>query len=62
MPKVEMYKNDPKILDDKKFKEDLKKGVPSELRGLFWQKIVGNELRITQKLFDVLLERAKICE
>jgi hypothetical protein len=48
--------------DEKKFKEALKKGIPSELRGIVWQELVSNDLRITNKLYDSLLERAKISE
>jgi hypothetical protein len=40
----------------------LKKGIPSELRGVVWTELIGNEIRITEKLYEVLLERAKICE
>jgi hypothetical protein len=42
----------------KKFKEALKKGIPASLRGDIWQQMIGNDLRITQKLYTLLLERA----
>jgi hypothetical protein len=42
----------------KKFKEAIKKGVPSELRGEIWRQMIGNDLRITEKLYNLLLERA----
>ena len=40
-----------KLEGDKKFLEDLKKGIPSEIRGLVWTELIGNELRITSKLY-----------
>jgi hypothetical protein len=43
----------------KKFKDALRKGVPSELRGQAWSTMIGNELRITEKLYELLLERAQ---
>mmetsp|Transcript_14891 Transcript_14891/g.25371 ORF Transcript_14891/g.25371 Transcript_14891/m.25371 type:complete len:103 (-) Transcript_14891:606-914(-) len=36
-------------------------GVPSELRKLVWTLVIPNKLKVTQKLYKVLLERAKIC-
>jgi hypothetical protein len=44
----------------KKLTQALKKGVPSEIRGLAWQTMIGNELRITDKLYELLLERAHL--
>mmetsp|Transcript_18812 Transcript_18812/g.17957 ORF Transcript_18812/g.17957 Transcript_18812/m.17957 type:complete len:108 (+) Transcript_18812:606-929(+) len=46
----------------KKFKESLKKGVPTELRGIVWQELIRNEIRITEKLYDTLIQRAKLSE
>ena len=44
---------------NKKFKEAMKKGIPSELRGQAWSIMIGNELRITDRLYELLLERAR---
>lgn len=46
----------------KGFKDTLKKGIPSELRGEAWLAIIGNELRITDNLYGTLLERVRLCE
>lgn len=40
----------------------MKKGIPSEIRGLVWHQLIGNELRITEQLFKLLLERAELSE
>ncbi|TNV73455.1 hypothetical protein FGO68_gene16015 [Halteria grandinella] len=44
----------------KKLLQALKKGVPLEHRGLAWQSMIGNDLRITDKLYELLLERAHL--
>lgn len=44
----------------KKLLAALKKGVPLDYRGLAWQTMIGNELRITDKLYELLLERAQL--
>lgn len=62
LPKLKQNKESTKILSKKKFKEALKKGVPSEVRGYVWQELIGNELRITNKLYDLLIEKANISE
>lgn len=36
-------------------------GVPTELRKYIWSLVVPNNLKITEKLYTVLLKRAKIC-
>lgn len=35
--------------------------MPSELRKYVWSLVVPNNLKITEKLYSVLLKRAKIC-
>lgn len=44
----------------KKLLSSLKKGVPLEYRSLAWTTMIGNELRITDKLYELLLERAQL--
>ena len=44
------------------FKDSLKKGIPTEVRGDAWEAILGNELRISDKLYDALLARVRLCE
>jgi len=46
----------------KGFKDMLKKGIPTQLRGEAWLAIIGNELRITDNLYGILLERVRLCE
>lgn len=43
----------------KKFKEALVKGIPSEIRGKVWSHLIGNSLKITNKLYTMLLEKSK---
>lgn len=37
-------------------------GVPTELRKTVWSMIVPNNLKITEKLYQVLLQKVKVCE
>jgi hypothetical protein len=54
--------NETNMSSVKGFKDTLKKGIPTELRGEAWLAIIGNELRITENLYGVLLERVRLCE
>jgi len=36
-------------------------GIPTELRKVVWSLIIPNKLKITEKLYKVLLDRAKVC-
>ena len=54
--------SNPKLIEDKKFKEELKRGIPTELRGMTWSKIISNQLRITKKLYEILLDKARYAE
>ena len=45
-----------------KFKEDLKKGIPFEVRGEAWSYIIGNELRVNEKMYEALLVRVRLAE
>ena len=37
-------------------------GVPPEIRAAVWSVMVPNQLKITQKLYKVLIDRAKLCQ
>jgi hypothetical protein len=37
-------------------------GIPAELRKVVWSIIVGNNLKINYKLYEMFLERVKICQ
>jgi len=50
------------LADNKKFKNDLKKGIPIEIRGEVWSHIIGNQLRISETLYESLLVRFKFAE
>lgn len=50
------------MLSVRGFKDQLKKGIPTEVRGDAWESILGNEVRISDKLYDALLERVRLCE
>ena len=41
---------------NKKFKEAFKKGIPTEIRGVAWMKMIGNALRITKNLYDLIIQ------
>lgn len=38
------------------------KGVPTELRKTVWSLVVPNTLKITPKLYKMLLERVSLCQ
>lgn len=61
MPKIK-NKDLTKIQTQKKFQELLGKGIPTELRGVIWQELIGNPLKITESLFKLLVQRAEITE
>jgi len=42
------------LLRDKKVQTLWKMGLPSRVRGVLWQKAIGNESRITRDLFEIL--------
>jgi hypothetical protein len=44
------------------FVDALKKGIPTEIRGQAWSLILGNELRISPLLYEILLQRVRLCE
>jgi hypothetical protein len=44
------------------FVDSLKKGIPTEIRGQAWSSILGNGLRISPTLYEVLLQRVRQCE
>ena len=50
------------LFENKKFKSDLKKGVPVEVRGEIWSHIIGNQLRISEYLYESLLVKFRIAE
>ena len=37
-------------------------GIPREIRSIVWSVIVPNSLKITEKLYKVLIDRAKLCQ
>ena len=37
-------------------------GIPSEIRSTVWAIVVPNQLKITEKLYKVLIDRAKLCQ
>ena len=41
------------------FTDALKKGIPTEIRGQVWIDILGNELRISDLLYEVCLQRVR---
>ena len=45
-----------------KFKDDLRKGIPFEVRGEAWSLIIGNDLRINPKMYEALLVRVRLAE
>lgn len=45
----------------KKIKALSRKGVPMQIRGEVWTRLIGNDFYITQKLFANLLETSKKC-
>lgn len=47
---------------NKKFKEDLKNGIPIEIRGEVWCNLVGNALRISPSLYETLLVKFRIAD
>ncbi len=47
---------------NKKFKEDLKRGIPIEIRGEVWCNLVGNALRISPSLYETLLVKFRIAD
>ena len=47
LPKIKMTESKQLLTKDKKFKSALKKGIPSEIRGMIWEKLIGNHLRMT---------------
>jgi hypothetical protein len=50
------------LKSQKRFKDDLKRGVPPEIRGEIWQHMVGNKLRITPALYEALLKRVRVAD
>lgn len=56
---MKIGKDQDRLTAKKKFKEALSKGIPSEIRGKVWQELIGNSLKITPKLYSILLEKSK---
>ena len=56
---TEVLDNWDRLGNSKKLKALSRKGIPSNLRGEVWNKVVGNPLHVTPQLFNVLLARAK---
>lgn len=50
------------LIEDKKFKEDLKRGIPIEIRGEVWIAMIGNHLRVSPILYESLLAKVKLAE
>ena len=46
----------------KQLESALHAGIPSELRKTVWSLTMPNDLKINQKMYDIFLERAKICQ
>ena len=60
MPKLISQKQD--LIGNKKFKEDIKKGIPAEIRTEAWAILIGNELRVSPSLYESLLVRVRVAE
>ena len=50
------------MIGNKKFKEDIKKGIPAEIRTEAWSILIGNELRVSPTLYESLLVRVRVAE
>ena len=50
------------MLATKKFREDLRKGIPPEIRKETWLLAIGNKIRSSPELYDLLLVRVKGAE
>ena len=59
---MKSYKEADRNNAKKKFKEALVKGIPSEIRGKVWHELIGNNLKVTNKLYNILIEKAKNCQ
>lgn len=46
----------------KQIETALHNGVPAELRGQVWSIIVPNSMKITEKLYKVLIDRVRLCQ
>ena len=50
------------LQNNKQFKEALKKSIPIEMRGEVWDALIGNEQKVSLKLYTRLLERVRLAE
>mmetsp|Transcript_22969 Transcript_22969/g.25979 ORF Transcript_22969/g.25979 Transcript_22969/m.25979 type:complete len:554 (+) Transcript_22969:98-1759(+) len=48
-----------KVSGSQKIRSLVFKGIPSKLRGTIWQKAIGNKIKISMELFEILKKRAQ---
>jgi len=46
----------------KKFKDDLRRGIPPEIRSEVWTQLIGNHIRCSPILYESLLVRVRVAE